>query len=96
MIGSGITGDISKKVVAQRKLLGVSPVGSDVGLVVLLAHRPGSAFEPSRVIVRKRALRRIGSVRQVRNSVNAGERPKVAVESVVFFKDDNDVGLRRK
>src|SRR5215469_9190597 len=91
MIGSGITSNVGEEMVAQRELLGVGPVRSDVGLVVLLAHRFGSAREPSRVIVGKSPCRWVGSVRESRVSLGTGKSPKVAVKGMVFLEDDNDM-----
>src|SRR5215467_4364727 len=45
MIRSRIARYIAEEVIAQRELLGVGPVGCDVGLLVLLAYGFGGARE---------------------------------------------------
>src|SRR5215472_13635790 len=91
MVGSGIAGHICIKVVAERELLGVSPVLGDIGLRVLLAHSRSGTGEPSRMIVAESTGRWISGVCQSGVAVGAWEGAKVAVEGVVLLKNDDHV-----
>src|SRR5690348_13185160 len=91
MVGSRVGGHVAVKIVAERKLPGISPILWDIGVLVLFLHGLRSAREPSRMTVTERACGWIARVCQRGISINPRIGAKVAVESVVLLEDDDHV-----